>query len=117
MSADRLRWPSWAAASVVSPQPTRCSSVGSTCVYEQADQLAEVGAGLGLAPNGMRIMRRLGLGEAAQDAEHMGGTRHAAASHLTARRKAGSLPAGNPWRPLPRDARGVERARRRPVHD
>jgi salicylate hydroxylase len=32
----------------------------------------------------------------AQDAEHMRGTRHAAASHLTARRKAGSLPAGNP---------------------
>ena len=51
---------------MVSPQPTRCSSVGSTCVYEQADQLAEVGAGLGLAPNGMRIMRRLGLGEAVE---------------------------------------------------
>jgi salicylate hydroxylase len=36
------------------------------CVYEQADQLAEVGAGLGLAPNGMRILRRLGLGEAVE---------------------------------------------------
>jgi salicylate hydroxylase len=36
------------------------------CVYEQAEQLAEVGAGLGLAPNGMRILRRLGLGEAVE---------------------------------------------------
>jgi salicylate hydroxylase len=36
------------------------------CVYEQAERLAEVGAGLGLAPNGMRILRRLGLGEAVE---------------------------------------------------
>jgi hypothetical protein len=35
-------------------------------------------------------------GHRQQDADHMKGTRDAAASHLTARRKAGSLPAGNP---------------------
>ena len=33
-------------------------------VYEQAPQLAEVGAGLALASNGIRMMRRLGLGAA-----------------------------------------------------
>ena len=38
-------------------------------VYEQAGQLAEVGAGVGLAPNGMRMLRRLGLGDAV---EHWG---------------------------------------------
>src|SRR4030095_16897045 len=32
-------------------------------VYEQAEQLAEVGAGVGVAPNGVRMLRRLGLGE------------------------------------------------------
>jgi len=35
-------------------------------VYEQAEHLTEVGAGLGLAPNGMRILRRLGMGEAVE---------------------------------------------------
>ena len=32
-------------------------------VYEQTEQLAEVGAGLGVAPNGVRILRRFGLGD------------------------------------------------------
>lgn len=31
-------------------------------VYEQAEQLAEVGAGVAVQPNGVRILRRLGLG-------------------------------------------------------
>src|SRR5262245_54994167 len=35
-------------------------------VYEQAEQLAEVGAGVGVAPNGVRMLRRLGLGEAVE---------------------------------------------------
>ena len=29
-------------------------------VYEQAQQLAEVGAGVSLAPNGLRMLERLG---------------------------------------------------------
>jgi salicylate hydroxylase len=33
-------------------------------VYEQAPQLKEVGAGVALHPNGVRMLRRLGLGEA-----------------------------------------------------
>jgi salicylate hydroxylase len=33
-------------------------------VYEQAQQLTEVGAGVSLAPNGLRMLERLGLGEA-----------------------------------------------------
>jgi salicylate hydroxylase len=176
MSADRLR------VAIVGGETTDAAANAlsqrgvDVCVYEQAEHLTEVGAGLGLAPNGMRILRRLSLGETievrgsqwtdeqycrpdgtavaqmlplsppidyfgmhradlldvllanlpgdivwfghrcigfeqdeeqaavvfarhrqqAQDAEHMRGTRHAAASHLTARRKAGSLPAGNP---------------------
>jgi len=32
-------------------------------VYEQAQQLAEVGAGVSLAPNGLRMLYRLGAGE------------------------------------------------------
>ena len=32
-------------------------------VYEQARQLAEVGAGVSLAPNGLRVLERLGAGE------------------------------------------------------
>jgi salicylate hydroxylase len=32
-------------------------------VYEQARQLAEVGAGVSLAPNGLRMLERLGVGE------------------------------------------------------
>jgi salicylate hydroxylase len=32
-------------------------------VYEQAHQLAEVGAGVSLAPNGLRMLERLGVGE------------------------------------------------------
>jgi len=32
-------------------------------VYEQAQQLSEVGAGVSLAPNGLRMLERLGLGE------------------------------------------------------
>jgi salicylate hydroxylase len=32
-------------------------------VYEQAQQLAEVGAGVSLAPNGLRMLERLGVGE------------------------------------------------------
>ncbi|WP_300605942.1 FAD-dependent monooxygenase [Trebonia sp.] len=32
-------------------------------VYEQAQQLTEVGAGVSLAPNGLRMLDRLGLGE------------------------------------------------------
>lgn len=33
------------------------------CVYEQAPALTEVGAGVALQPNGIRMMRRLGLGD------------------------------------------------------
>jgi 2-polyprenyl-6-methoxyphenol hydroxylase-like FAD-dependent oxidoreductase len=33
-------------------------------VHEQAQQLAEVGAGVSLAPNGLRMLERLGVGEA-----------------------------------------------------
>jgi 2-polyprenyl-6-methoxyphenol hydroxylase-like FAD-dependent oxidoreductase len=32
-------------------------------VYEQARQLAEVGAGVSLAPNGLRMLERLGVGD------------------------------------------------------
>ena len=32
-------------------------------VHEQAQQLAEVGAGVSLAPNGLRMLKRLGVGE------------------------------------------------------
>jgi 2-polyprenyl-6-methoxyphenol hydroxylase-like FAD-dependent oxidoreductase len=32
-------------------------------VHEQAQQLAEVGAGVSLAPNGLRMLKRLGAGE------------------------------------------------------
>ncbi len=32
-------------------------------VYEQAPQLKEVGAGVALHPNGVRMLRRLGFGE------------------------------------------------------
>ncbi|HEY7275491.1 MAG TPA: FAD-dependent monooxygenase, partial [Trebonia sp.] len=32
-------------------------------VHEQAQQLAEVGAGVSLAPNGLRMLERLGVGE------------------------------------------------------
>jgi salicylate hydroxylase len=32
-------------------------------VYEQADALTEVGAGVALQPNGVRMLRRLGFGE------------------------------------------------------
>jgi hypothetical protein len=35
-------------------------------VYEQAEQLAEVGAGVAIQPNGVRILRRLGLGAAVE---------------------------------------------------
>ena len=31
--------------------------------YEQAQQLTEVGAGVSLAPNGLRMLERLGVGE------------------------------------------------------
>ncbi|WP_326799020.1 FAD-dependent monooxygenase [Streptomyces sp. NBC_01808] len=37
---------------------------GAEChVYEQAEQLAEVGAGVQVAPNATRLLRRLGLGD------------------------------------------------------
>ena len=32
-------------------------------VYEQAQQLTEVGAGVSLAPNGLRVLDGLGIGE------------------------------------------------------
>ena len=32
-------------------------------VHEQAQQLTEVGAGVSLAPNGLRMLERLGVGE------------------------------------------------------
>ena len=32
-------------------------------LYEQAQQLTEVGAGVSLAPNGLRMLERLGVGE------------------------------------------------------
>ena len=35
-------------------------------VHEQAQQLTEVGAGVSLAPNGLRMLERLGLGEAVE---------------------------------------------------
>jgi salicylate hydroxylase len=41
-------------------------------VYEQAQQLTEVGAGVSLAPNGLRMLARLGLGEETERA----GARH-----------------------------------------
>jgi salicylate hydroxylase len=34
------------------------------CVYEQATALTEVGAGVALQPNGIRMLRRLGFGDA-----------------------------------------------------
>jgi salicylate hydroxylase len=37
-------------------------------VYEQAQQLAEVGAGVSLAPNGLRMLERLGVGEQVRQA-------------------------------------------------
>lgn len=68
MSADRLRVAivgggigGLAAANALSQRGI------DDCVYEQAEHLAEVGAGLGLAPSGMRILRRLGLGEAVEN--------------------------------------------------
>src|SRR5262245_53317540 len=36
------------------------------CVYEQAERLAEVGAGVAVQPNGVRILRRFGLGAAVE---------------------------------------------------
>jgi 2-polyprenyl-6-methoxyphenol hydroxylase-like FAD-dependent oxidoreductase len=36
------------------------------CVYEQAERLAEVGAGVAVQPNGVRILRGLGLGAAVE---------------------------------------------------
>jgi salicylate hydroxylase len=44
-------------------------------VYEQAQRLAEVGAGVSLAPNGLRMLERLGAGEGIERA----GARYAAA--------------------------------------
>src|SRR5512146_218923 len=44
-------------------------------VYEQAQQLTEVGAGVSLAPNGLRMLERLGVGEGVRRA----GARYAAA--------------------------------------
>jgi 2-polyprenyl-6-methoxyphenol hydroxylase-like FAD-dependent oxidoreductase len=35
-------------------------------VYEQAERLAEVGAGVAVQPNGVRVLRRLGLGAAVE---------------------------------------------------
>ncbi|HET6189846.1 MAG TPA: FAD-dependent monooxygenase, partial [Trebonia sp.] len=35
-------------------------------VYEQARELTEVGAGVSLAPNGLRMLDRLGVGEGIQ---------------------------------------------------
>jgi salicylate hydroxylase len=43
-------------------------------VYEQAHQLTEVGAGVSLAPNGLRMLERLGLGD---------GIRRLGARHVT----------------------------------
>ena len=37
-------------------------------VHEQAQQLTEVGAGVSLAPNGLRVLDRLGAGEAVRRA-------------------------------------------------
>jgi salicylate hydroxylase len=44
-------------------------------VYEQAQQLIEVGAGVSLAPNGLRVLERLGVGEGIRRA----GARYASA--------------------------------------
>ena len=44
-------------------------------VYEQAQQLTEVGAGVSLAPNGLRMLERLGVGELVRQA----GVRYASA--------------------------------------
>ena len=33
-------------------------------VYEQARALSEIGAGVAIQPNGLRMLRRLGLGKA-----------------------------------------------------
>lgn len=46
-------------------------------VYEQASALGEVGAGVGMAPNGMRMYERLGLREAVEAI----GARYGAGSH------------------------------------
>ena|ERR1700758_1894355 len=40
-----------------------CANGMHAQVYEQADQLGEVGAGITLYPNGLRILETLGLGQ------------------------------------------------------
>ena len=47
-------------------------------VYEQAQQLTEVGAGVSLAPNGLRMLARLGVGDEIERA----GARYASAQLL-----------------------------------
>ena len=62
-------WPaegrrSSAAGSVGWSSRSPCASAGSTAeVYEQADELREIGAAVALSANGTRELRRLGLGE------------------------------------------------------
>lgn len=57
-------------------------------VYEQAEQLTEVGAGVALASNGTRLLRRLGVGDAL--ASEASGS-----SHMIFRRRDGSLVAAH----------------------
>ena len=58
-------------------------------VHEQAQQLAEVGAGVSLAPNGLRMLERLRVGE---------GIRRVGARHVSAQLR---LPDGRPARHQP----------------
>jgi len=71
-------------------------------VHEQAQQLTEVGAGVSLAPNGLRMLERLGVGQQVRRA----GARYASAQlrlpdgravpHEPARRS--SIPGSGPSR-------------------
>jgi salicylate hydroxylase len=51
-----------AAALVASPPPPLQRGM-DVRLYEQAPAMAEVGAGVAIQPNGVRMLRRLGLGE------------------------------------------------------
>ena len=58
-------WRSSAAASAALPRPAHSAQRGVTVrLFEQAPALAEVGAGVALQPNGIRMLRQLGLGGA-----------------------------------------------------
>ena len=63
-------------------------------VYEQAQRLTEVGAGVSLAPNGLRMLARLGLGEETERA----GARHEL-NEAAALRWAAGQPRTAPVRP------------------